>query len=282
MTGESVQSGGQGIEIAKTCMEARMSGRGPQKLWSNYRDFSAQRGELVADILEKHLPLAGATLLDAGCGSGAIATALARRSARVIAVDIAGEQPSDETIHWRRQPVETLELNGVCDAVILWDVLEHLGDPAAGVMALARALKPGGLLLLATPNRLSWINALGDPHYGLPLLALLRRAQVRRIVAGWLKWHRPDKPDFPELLSLSRIAQILATAGFDWRFIQRQVYDAALQNPHGVWNRNWHLRLMKGIIKINLDRPLRRMVSDRSGWMNRFTMPTFFILARKR
>jgi 2-polyprenyl-6-hydroxyphenyl methylase/3-demethylubiquinone-9 3-methyltransferase len=35
-------------------------------------------------------------------------------------------------------------------------VIEHVANPAAFVMALARRLAPDGLLVLSTPNRTSW------------------------------------------------------------------------------------------------------------------------------
>ncbi len=268
-----------------------MAGIWHQKLWRNYRDFSGLRGQLVADLFSRHLTLEGATLLDAGCGSGGISRALAQRGAKVIAMDIQlpaapthghSRPPGTQEITWLNQSIETLTLEKACDGIVLWDVLEHLSNPLDALKALAGSLKTDGLLLIATPNRGSWINALCDPHYGLPLVSLLPRHQVRRIVAEWLGWHNRAKPDFPELLSLAAIDRLLTAAGFSWRFINHQVFTAAMENPRGLWNRTWHLRLIALVHSLGLTRLLGKMVSDRSGWMNRCTMPTFFILARKR
>lgn len=38
------------------------------------------------------------------------------------------------------------------DAVTLWDVLEHLHDPAASLLEIRRILRPGGVLVVRVPN----------------------------------------------------------------------------------------------------------------------------------
>ncbi len=38
------------------------------------------------------------------------------------------------------------------DAIVMWDVIEHLSDPVAEVKSLLRWLKPGGLLHMVTPD----------------------------------------------------------------------------------------------------------------------------------
>lgn len=50
-------------------------------------------------------------------------------------------------------PLETLDLpNAYFDAICLWDVIEHIWNPRMVADHLLCALKPGGLLLLSTPN----------------------------------------------------------------------------------------------------------------------------------
>ena len=38
------------------------------------------------------------------------------------------------------------------DAVVMWDVIEHLWDPMTAMRTVARLLRPGGRLCLSTPN----------------------------------------------------------------------------------------------------------------------------------
>lgn len=53
------------------------------------------------------------------------------------------------------------------DFVSCWNVLEHLSAPRQAIINLARSLKPGGLLLLALPNVLSFEGLLTKltPHW---------------------------------------------------------------------------------------------------------------------
>ena len=55
--------------------------------------------------------------------------------------------------------VETMELPlepGSFDVVLLGDVIEHLRDPVAALARLRPLLRPGGRLVLSTPNVANW------------------------------------------------------------------------------------------------------------------------------
>jgi ArsR family transcriptional regulator len=98
------------------------------------------------------------TIGDLGCGTGQVASALAPFVARVIAVDRSGEMlqaarrrvrdlPSVEV---RRGELEALPVaDAELDAATLLLVLHHLANPAAALAEAARALKPGGRLVIA-------------------------------------------------------------------------------------------------------------------------------------
>ncbi|HEX2163324.1 MAG TPA: methyltransferase domain-containing protein [Thermoanaerobaculia bacterium] len=97
------------------------------------------------------------TLGDLGCGTGATAELLAPFVDRVIAVDESDEMlaaagarlaglPGAEL---RRGALEALPVaDGELDAAVLMLVLHHLPDPAAVLAEAARALGPGGRLLV--------------------------------------------------------------------------------------------------------------------------------------
>jgi SAM-dependent methyltransferase len=42
------------------------------------------------------------------------------------------------------------------DVVTMWDVIEHLHDPFETLLEIRRILKPGGKLIISTPNAYSW------------------------------------------------------------------------------------------------------------------------------
>lgn len=113
---------------------------------------------------------AGATVLEAGCGEGYGAALIGTVAERVIALDY--DAPT--TVHVARRypelgvargnlaflPIST----GGVDVVANFQVIEHLWDQAAFLAECLRVLRPGGRLLVTTPNRLTF-----TPDSGVPL-----------------------------------------------------------------------------------------------------------------
>ncbi|KTF38340.1 bifunctional 2-polyprenyl-6-hydroxyphenol methylase/3-demethylubiquinol 3-O-methyltransferase UbiG [Xanthomonas vesicatoria] len=108
--------------------------------------------------------LAGARVLDVGCGGGLLSESMARLGAQVTAIDLAPELVKVARLHslesgvqvdYRVQSVEDLaaEQPGSFDAVTCMEMLEHVPDPTAIIHACASLLKPGGKLFLSTLNR---------------------------------------------------------------------------------------------------------------------------------
>ncbi|MFA4577345.1 bifunctional 2-polyprenyl-6-hydroxyphenol methylase/3-demethylubiquinol 3-O-methyltransferase UbiG [Xanthomonas perforans] len=130
---------------------------GPQK---PLHALSPVRLEYVSARLE----LAGARVLDVGCGGGLLSESMARLGAQVTAIDLAPELVKVARLHslesgvqvdYRVQSVEDLaaEQPGSFDAVTCMEMLEHVPDPTAIIRACASLLKPGGKLFLSTLNR---------------------------------------------------------------------------------------------------------------------------------
>jgi 2-polyprenyl-3-methyl-5-hydroxy-6-metoxy-1,4-benzoquinol methylase len=99
----------------------------------------------------------GARILDAPCGAGDLAAALAADGFEVAAADLdlaAAPALGDR--------LQRADLNGALpwpdarfDAVLSIEGLEHLESPWTFLREVRRVLRPGGLLLLTTPNTLS-------------------------------------------------------------------------------------------------------------------------------
>jgi len=116
------------------------------------------------DYVAARMPLAGARVLDVGCGGGLLSEALARQGAQVTAIDLAPELVKVARLHrlesglevdYRVQSVEDLaaEAPGSFDAITCMEMLEHVPRPGAILEACATLLKPGGKLFLSTLNR---------------------------------------------------------------------------------------------------------------------------------
>jgi ArsR family transcriptional regulator len=94
---------------------------------------------------------------DLGCGTGHVAAALAPFVAQVVAVDRSGEMLQAArrrvrdfaNVELRRGELEDLPIeNRTLDAATLTLVLHHVPDPGAVLADAARALKPGGRLVI--------------------------------------------------------------------------------------------------------------------------------------
>ncbi|MGQ9447037.1 bifunctional 2-polyprenyl-6-hydroxyphenol methylase/3-demethylubiquinol 3-O-methyltransferase UbiG [Xanthomonas citri] len=116
------------------------------------------------EYVSARLELAGARVLDVGCGGGLLSESMARLGAQVTAIDLAPELVKVARLHslesgvqvdYRVQSVEDLaaEQAGSFDAVTCMEMLEHVPDPTAIIRACASLLKPGGKLFLSTLNR---------------------------------------------------------------------------------------------------------------------------------
>ena len=96
-------------------------------------------------------PLAGATVVDVCCGSGMEAEYLARRGARVLAVDLSEGAARRARARAARFGLDYLAVvgdaeclpvrSGTADVAFVHDGLHHLDDPLVGVRELARVAR---------------------------------------------------------------------------------------------------------------------------------------------
>ncbi|MBP7417031.1 MAG: bifunctional 2-polyprenyl-6-hydroxyphenol methylase/3-demethylubiquinol 3-O-methyltransferase UbiG [Xanthomonadales bacterium] len=116
------------------------------------------------EFVRQRARLAGARVLDVGCGGGLFSEALAASGASVVGIDLAPEVlgvarlhllESGRQVDYRESGAEALAAAEPAsyDVVACMEMLEHVPDPAAVVQACADLLKPGGQLFLSTINR---------------------------------------------------------------------------------------------------------------------------------
>ena len=128
----------------------------PERLAQRIRSRRAL-DDFRVQVIASHLKLAGARVMDLGCGVGQLLHGL-----RSLGAHVEGIDPDSEAVEFART---SLDLDGVrqgshadvdCtprfDLVILQDVIEHVLDPRALISRAAELLAPGGFLYLWTPN----------------------------------------------------------------------------------------------------------------------------------
>jgi SAM-dependent methyltransferase len=194
------------LEQSRSAWDARA------ERWDTRSEENARAGDRAAELdriwqaVRLH---PGASLLDAGCGSGQFAIAFAERGARVTGVDLSPEMIRRAREHAAAQGVEMAWRIGdmahladpfaVYDAIFARVSLQFVPDIPAALREFRRVLKPGGRLLASVPGalspiyRFSWQRHLpgGDPgnNYLLPWeLESLLQQQGWRILDGWGEW----------------------------------------------------------------------------------------------
>lgn len=150
--------------------------------------FPGRRAEL--DFQHMHLrPLAGARLLEVGCGSGEMLQRLRGFGWDVLGQDVdpgAVAHGRKRGLEVRQGSLESLDLPAASfDAIVMSHVLEHLYDPIGLLNECHRLLKPGGALSLVVPNaaslglslfKESWLHL--DPPRHIHLFSAVSLNQV--------------------------------------------------------------------------------------------------------
>lgn len=201
--------------------------RGGEGAPLGYRDYEDDADLVRAQARARLRAIAGrepppGALLEVGCATGLLLDEARARGWTVGGVEISpwaaarAEARLGPGIVVRGALGEAEIPASAYDVAVADDVIEHLADPVAGLRALRRALRPGGLLALQTP-------ALGG---------LLHRASG----AGWFHF----KADHPVLLTPEALGLALRRAGFaavELRPAARRVDLAYAASRIGHWSR---------------------------------------------
>jgi SAM-dependent methyltransferase len=178
------------------------------------RRLEQARDEVVPWI-EDAVSLAGLTVLEYGCGQGAVSCAVAPRCARHIGYDIDDDAIRLARDHLRRRDIANSELYsagvddvsarvlehaGEVDVFLLYAVLEHLSvDERLQILRIAREVvrEHGHVVVCESPNRLVGF----DHHTGqMPFLHALPGELALRY------YQRSPRRDFVEAIDEARAA----------------------------------------------------------------------------
>ncbi|MDQ6705713.1 MAG: methyltransferase domain-containing protein, partial [Acidobacteriota bacterium] len=110
---------------------------------------------------------AGKSVLDAGCGTGYGAADLALTAREVLGIDnseeavhYAGAHFARENLRFEQGACHSLPVPaGTIDLITAFEVIEHLPEWREFLADARRALAPGGLFLVSTPNKICYAES---------------------------------------------------------------------------------------------------------------------------
>lgn len=109
-------------------------------------------------------PHRGGTLIDVGCGKARLLPLVRSLCESYIGVDIVRYDDFPPSAQFVKSNLDALPVAGLPDAsaevVVSIETIEHLENPRALMRELARLAKPGGLIVVTTPNQLSLLSLL--------------------------------------------------------------------------------------------------------------------------
>ena len=139
--------------------------------------------------------------LDLGCGTGSAFRMLRARQFDVVGIDLSSRMlafakqryADDRAIELSRGDAEFLPFaTGSFDAVTCLGVFESLPDYAPALREIARVLRPGGLLVLSIPNRIS-------PYHIAHNVAQATFWRAWRVMKPMFRRHRSETASAPAM-----------------------------------------------------------------------------------
>ena len=106
---------------------------------------------------------AGGLIVDIGCGKGALFRHVCAHVDRYLGIDIVryADFPADPKAEFREVNLDDGRIplpDGCADVVCSLETIEHVENPRAFSRELVRIAKPGGRIVVTTPNQLSFAS----------------------------------------------------------------------------------------------------------------------------
>lgn len=253
--------------------------------WKKAREISEKRGSFVKSVLQNELNCSRLTILDLGSGEGGTSLVLSEDNI-VISADLNKERLTSQYYSSKISKI-------IADAsalpfkeesfnlIVLQDVIEHLPDPEIPANKFSCILKDNGKIFISTPNRLSIINFLSDPHWGLPVLSVLKRKQIKKFFLKFFRKKDYNRQDIAELLSLDKLKSLFER-NFKLKLYTKYAVSCLLNGGEGIIWSSFHLKMINFISKLKLSGLINNCANDKIGFVNKYITPTFYLLLTKR
>jgi 2-polyprenyl-3-methyl-5-hydroxy-6-metoxy-1,4-benzoquinol methylase len=189
--------------------------------WKDWTLNAVIRGNgLVHSLTKIGVQVEGKTVLDIGCGTCGIYVALVKNNAKVIGLDVdssllrlgkkRGEEENLPSILITASAQNLPFINSSFDLIISYDMIEHVINASDCVKEMVYLLRTGGTLYIHTPNILSFLNLLRDPHFQLPIISVLP-PYIGRIFQRKLRGNNEEI----RMFTLWKLVRLLRNNGFE-------------------------------------------------------------------
>lgn len=277
--------------------------------WKRAREISIERGKFVRSIITQQYPAKNLTVLDLGSGEGGTSkvfshynfvvsfdislTRLHRQKKYVIPMESSTDESATQ---YGDRFLSSIEMTGTglvngsalqlpftnnsFDLIIIQDVIEHLSELNDFCTEVKRVLKTNGVIYLSTPNKLSVFNFLNDPHFGLPVVSILKRQSIKKYFLKHFRKTDYNRNDIAQLFSLNALLNLFKTDFKISLYTKYSVKELFNGNKGIVWS-NFHLKLITFCKFLMLDKVLIKIANDKIGLLNKYFTPTFYFVLKK-
>ncbi len=143
-------------------------------------EFTGERvvpGKVETDLWNEHVSryyfarsIVSGCVLDLGCGTGYGSVILSESAREVVALDICQESVAFGLKNYSRPNMGFLVSDcrnialrgGSVDAVVCFEVVEHVDEQERLLQEIRRVLRPEGVLVISTPNRVYYTEDRGE------------------------------------------------------------------------------------------------------------------------
>ena len=139
---------------------------GRSEFFLTYPNLAYEQNMRAKSLFAALDPQAEEFILDAGCGHGADLIPLLKKKCRCAGIDLSENMIAETKKELKRNGLDTRDLtlstgditrlawpDAVFDKVFASEIIEHVPDYPKAIAELSRVLKPGGTLVITTPNR---------------------------------------------------------------------------------------------------------------------------------
>jgi SAM-dependent methyltransferase len=131
--------------------------------------------------------VSGKDVVDIGCGTGYGCSLLAQKARRVVGIDYDAAAIAYCKTHYAAPNIEFMQEEATLpgsadqfDVAIVFQVIEHLPDPAGFLSRVGKIVRPGGTILLTTPNsRTGSAKASDNPFH----VSEMNHAEFSRLIS---------------------------------------------------------------------------------------------------